>query len=237
MIRLFRLFWLFSRKAVPTPEETARLEAWRKHPAADLRVPLDRTRFVVVDVETTGLNLVHDHLIAIGAIGVNEGRITLSDSFEVVVQQKTVSNKGNILIHGIGGTAQREGMPPAEAMLRFLEYLGKSPLVAFHVTFDETMICRALRTHLNLDFKHPWLDLAYLMPALFPPLARKYRALDDWMGYLGISNYARHNALADALSTAQLYQVAIGSARQQNIEHYQALQDLEKAQRWLNWAN
>lgn len=234
MIRFFRLF---SRKVVLTPEEAARLEAWRRRPAADLRTPLDQTRFVVVDVETTGLNLARDHLIAIGAVGVNEGRITLSDSFEVVVQQKTVSDKDNILVHGIGGTAQREGVPPAEALLRFLEYLGKSPLVAFHVTFDETMIRRALRAHLQLDFKHPWLDLAYLMPALYPPLARKYRALDDWMGHFRVSNYARHSALADALSTAQLFQAVVDCAHQQDIPHFQALQDLEKAQRWISWAN
>lgn len=234
MIRFFRLF---SRKVVLTPEEATRLEAWRRRPAADLRTPLDQTRFVVVDVETTGLNLGRDHLIAIGAVGVNEGRITLSDSFEIVVQQKTVSDKDNILVHGIGGTAQREGVPPAEALLRFLEYLGKSPLVAFHVTFDETMIRRALRAHLQLDFKHPWLDLAYLMPALYPPLARKYRALDDWMGHFRVSNYARHSALADALSTAQLFQTVVDCARQQDIPHFQALQDLEKAQRWISWAN
>lgn len=234
MIRFFR--W-FSRQAALTPEEAARLEAWRNRPAVDLRNPLDQTRFVVVDVETTGLNLARDHLIAIGAVGVNEGRITFSDSFEVVVQQKTVSDKDNILVHGIGGTAQREGVPPAEALLRFLEYLGKSPLVAFHVTFDETMIRRALRAYLNLDFKHPWLDLAYLMPALYPPLAQKYRALDDWMGYFRIPNYARHSALADALSTAQLFQMAVECARRQNILNFQGLQELEKAQRWINWAN
>lgn len=234
MIRFLRRF---ARQTVLTPQETARLEAWRNRPVVDLRAPLDETRFVVVDVETTGLNLARDHLIAIGAVGVNEGRITLSDSFEVVIQQKTISDKDNILVHGIGGTAQREGMPPAEALLQFLEYLGKSPLVAFHVTFDETMIRRALRAYLKLGFKHPWLDLAYLMPALYPPLARKYHALDDWMTHFRIPNYARHSALADALSTAQMFQRAVDRARRQDILHFQALQELEKAQRWISWAN
>lgn len=228
---------LFSRKPALTPDQAARLAAWHSQPAVDLQRPLDETRFVVVDVETTGLDLARDRLIAIGAIAVAGSRVVLSDSFEIVLQQKTVSDRDNILVHGIGGTAQREGVPPAEALLRFLEYLGKSPLVAFHVTFDETMIRRALKEYLGFDFKHPWLDLAYVMPGLYPLLARKLRALDDWIEYFHIQNYARHSALADALATAQLYQVAIENARRQDIETYQALQDLEKAQRWLNWAN
>ncbi len=228
---------IFSRRPELTPNQAARLAAWHNQPAVDLQQPFDEARFVVVDVETTGLNLARDRLIAIGAIAVVESRAVLSDSFEIVLQQKTVSDRDNILIHGIGGTAQREGVPPVEALLRFLEYLGKTPLVAFHVTFDETMIRRALKEYLGLNFKHPWRDLAYLMPGLHPLLARKLRTLDNWTEHFHIQNYARHNALADALSTAQLYQVALENARQQGIETYQALQSLEKAQRWLNWAN
>ncbi len=70
--------------------------------------------------------------------------------------------------------------------MAFLDYLGKAPLIAFHVTFDETMIRRAVREYLGFNFKHPWLDLAYVMPSLNPALAKKNHALDDWIGHFGI---------------------------------------------------
>ena len=202
-----------------------RLAAWRALPESD------HARCVVVDVETTGLNLVTDTLISIGAVAVVDGRIALGDSFYVVLQQRKSSRKENILVHGISGTVQREGMEPVEALLGFLEFLGKSPLVAFHVAFDETMIRRALRQYLELSFKHSWLDLAYVMPALYPAQAYSHRVLDDWIGRFGIRIEARHNALADALATAQLLQVAAAQARRKGVSGFSGLRDLERSQR------
>jgi DNA polymerase-3 subunit epsilon len=152
------------------------------------------------------------------------------------LRQDQTSTKDNILIHGIGGEAQRDGLEPAEALLSFLDFLGKSPLVAFHVTFDQTMIKKAVKEYLGFEFKHPWLDLAYVMPGLLPEYARRYRALDDWSGHFQISNFARHSALADALATAQLFLCALPLAATKHSSCYRNLQDLEKAQRWVSWA-
>lgn len=216
------------------PAAARRLAAWQALSPASKPVRLDQNRFVVMDVETTGLSLARDHLIAIGAVAVKEGRIDLDDSFEIVLQQETSSGKDNILIHGIGGTAQVGGIAPVEALLQFLEYLGRDPLIAFHVTFDETMTKRAMKKHLGLNFRHTWLDLAYVAPALYPELARKYHALDDWIEHFHIQNFARHSALADALATAQLFLVSMETARQNSIENLNGLIELEKAQRWVS---
>ncbi|MDD4928992.1 MAG: 3'-5' exonuclease [Gallionella sp.] len=215
-----------------TDEQRLRRDNWKALPRAALSMPLDGSRYVVVDVETSGLNLWEDRLISIGAVAVVNGKIDMSDSFYVVLRQASASSKENILVHGIGGSAQAAGMLPTEALLAFLEYLGKSPLVAFHVVFDETMIRRAMRTHLGCSFSHFWLDMAYIMPALHP--AGRSHSLDDWIARFGIVNDARHNALADAQVTAQLFQVAQHIAGQKNITDFAGLRDLEKAQRWVS---
>ena len=217
-----------------SPLHRQRLAAWQALPAPALTTPTGESRYVVLDVETSGLNLMEDKLISIGAVAVVNGKVALGDSFYVVVQQREASEKGNILLHGIGTAEQLEGVPPADALLAFLEFLGKSPIIAFHVTFDETMIRRALRERLGFSFKHPWLDLAYVMPGLNPPLAKKYRALDDWIGHFNIRIDVRHNALADALATAQLFQVALSQAGKKDIADYAGLRDVEKAQRWVS---
>lgn len=222
-----------SRRRLLPPEPAARLAAWAGLPTAPLNAGHAQSRYVVVDVESTGLDLSRDRLIAIGACAVEGGRVRLGDSFEVVLRQDEASSRSNILVHGIGGERQREGVEPAEALLRFLEYLGKSPLVAFHVAFDQTMIRRAMREFLGYRFDHPWLDLAYVMPGLMPEYARKYRALDHWTAHFEIGNYARHSALADALATARLLLVALPLATRTGLGNYAQLQDLEKAQRWI----
>lgn len=226
---------LFAGKPELTAEQAERLAAWRALPAPDIDAPFTASRYVVVDVETSGLNLAKDRLIAIGAIAVDAGNIRLADSMEIILQQSRISERDNILIHGISGTAQTEGVPPVEAMLTFLEYLGKSPLIAFHVDFDKTMIDRALRTFLGIKFKHPWADLAYLSPALCPEQARSLRSLDQWMAHFGIGNYARHSALADALSTAELMLSLRNCMSARHIENFNAMRETEKAQRMAHW--
>jgi len=166
----------FGRHVELDPAARQRLETWRARPEPGLSDDFRATRLVVVDVETTGLDLARDRLIAIGACAVENGQVVMVDSFEIVLRQDKTSTKDNILIHGIGGEAQRDGLEPAEALLRFLDFLGKSPLVAFHVTFDQTMIKKAVKEYLGFEFKHPWLDLAYVMPGLLPEHARRYRA-------------------------------------------------------------
>ena len=97
------------------------------------RRPHDKARWVVLDVETTGLDMHRDHLLAIAAIAVRfEGdappRLSLADSFEAVLQHDSAStDKNNILLHGIGIAAQREGAPPREVLLAFEQWIGGSP--------------------------------------------------------------------------------------------------------------
>lgn len=208
---LSRLFG--SRHPLP-PAQAQRLAYWRSLPSPDLRAPIETSRCVVVDVETSGLNPARDRLIAIGAVAVDGGQISLADTFEVILQQSAPSSHANILVHGIGGTAQAAGIAPAQALLDFLDFVGAAPLIAFHVYFDETAIRKAMRQVLDIDFKRPWLDLAYLAPALHPELAERLRTLDDWAAQFDIGNFARHSALADAYATAQLLLVLLKESDQ-----------------------
>lgn len=222
---------LFGEKPQLTSQQASRLQAWRALPEPDARLPFSASRVVVVDVESSGLDVRKDCLIAIGAVAVVNGRVALADSLDIVLQQNQVSTKDNILIHGIGGEAQRQGIPPAEALLAFLEYLGKSPLVAFHVAFDQSMIGRAMKDYLGFRLEHAWADLAYVAPALYPQLSRRYRSLDQWMDFFQINNYARHSALADALATAELLLALRPPLDMQGALSFQGLRDLERERR------
>ena len=102
-------------------------------------------RWVVVDVETSGLDAHQDRLLAIAALGLQTDpvrrRIDIvpGDSFEVVLRQDAVSDHDNILLHGIGAQRQRDGVEPARALQAFADFVGPSPLLAFHSAFDQTL--------------------------------------------------------------------------------------------------
>lgn len=216
-----------------SPEQQARLAAWKKLPEPDFDAPHRQLRYIVVDIEASGLDQNKDHLISIGAVAVNGGAIEMTDAFEVVVRQDQVSNKENILIHGIGAAAQRDGVEPAEALLRFLEYAGKAPLVAYHAFFDQGMVDRASRQFLGYQPKFVWHDLAWLLPELFPDRISGVVGLDTWLEQFRIANFQRHNAVSDCLATAQLLQIVISRATRAGLESSRQLLLVERARRAL----
>lgn len=221
------------RTSTLTEQQAARLKSLQRKISTHQTADLAKDRIVVVDVESTGLSLANDHLIAIGAVAIRSGRIALAESFEVVLRQDVASGRENILVHGIGGSAQRAGLPPEEALLEFLDYLDGAPLMAYHVVFDATMLRKACRKYLGFEFRHTWADLAYVMPELFPEQSHKHRALDEWLQRFAIVNEARHNALADAVATAQLGLIALHAARARRATTFKSLQQMEQAQRLL----
>lgn len=216
-------------------EQQLALAAHHALSAIDGAAPLATLRFVVADVETTGLRLHHDRLISIGAVVVEQGTIRLSESFEVVFRQSQASNTANILIHGIDGTTQLAGLAPADAMLKFLDYAGATPLVGYHADFDRVMINREAVNSIGSTPANNWLDLAFLAPAVFDTAGTKSpQSLDDWLQRFGIHNLARHNALADALATAQLLQVVLARAMADGAQTLRDLIKIEQDQRWLS---
>ncbi len=218
----------------PASEHRAALAAWQALPEAAHDLPHGRQRYVVVDVETSGLDMKRDRLIAIGAVAVQGGTIDFADAFQVVLQQSEASSTENILIHGIGAGEQRDGVEPAAALLAFLDFVGKSPLVAYHAFFDEAMLAKAMRAHLGQVPEFFWLDLAWVLPELFPDFRRDGRvALDDWLTYFGIENIQRHNAVSDAYATACLLQIAGARGTARGSDSAAAFARIEKARRWL----
>lgn len=221
-------------KAPPLGEtQRAALDAYRALPASDVQASLAAQRFVVVDVESTGLDVFNDRLIAIGAVEVVQGKVPLAQGFEVVLRQAAASSHDNILVHGIGGTEQTGGIAPADALLQFLQYLGNAPLVAFHADFDRAMIGRAMRSYLGASLSNRWIDLAVIAPGLYPQHAARHRALDDWTEHFAIENLNRHNAVADACATAQLLLVLLARAQAIDLTTLRDMLSLEKDQRWL----
>jgi DNA polymerase-3 subunit epsilon len=208
----------------------------RLHALSEVRPPPIRrshrmNRYVTVDVETTGIDLNKDRVISIGAVAIHQGLVDLSDCFEVVLRQRESSPTANILVHQIGGQQQLAGDDPAESLVRFLEYVHLSPLVAFRSDFDRTMLDRELTEVLGLRTHSLWIDLAKLMPALYPN--NECRTMDDWLQRFGIKMVARHDALADALATAQMLQVVLAEADKVGMDCPAKLDEMQRAQHWL----
>lgn len=194
-------------------------------------------RWVVLDVESSGLDAARDRLLAIAALAVrlDQGRpaIDLGDSFEVVLKQSvTEIDKPNILIHGIGVGAQHQGLAPSLALEAFERFAGTSPLIAFHAAFDQRLVLRAFQSVLGRTLANPWLDLEPLAAVARPDI--KAKSLDEWMAVLGIGCAVRHQAAADTMATAELMlKIWPHAIKQMGSSRFVAAQRLVAQRRWL----
>jgi DNA polymerase III subunit epsilon len=165
-------------------------------------------RWIVLDVETSGLNPYADRLIAIAAVAIEVSpdfrriSIVIGDSYEAVLKQDLPSNRDNILIHHIGAQAQSEGSPPEEVLEEFRQWAGNCPLLAFHAAFDEAIINRAYSLYGLKPMQNEWLDIEPL--AKITGVNPSIRSLDAWLDHFGIQCAVRHQAAADTFATAEL---------------------------------
>jgi DNA polymerase-3 subunit epsilon len=193
--------------------------------------PLALARFVAFDLETTGPRMRLDRVISIGAVAVADGQVRHDDAFEALLRQDRSSEVGNILIHQIGGQQQLGGTDPVESLVACLEYIGDSRIVAFRAEFDQTVFRREVLAQLGMHAWPRFLDLAALLPAVFPGTGND--SLDDWVRHFDLAPIGRHHAIADAYATAQLLMVLLQAASRAGIETSRDLRDAERAQRWL----
>jgi len=99
-----------------------------------------------------------------------------------------------------------------------MEFVGSSPLLAFHAEFDQRMLARALRQSLGYRLQHHFFDVAEIAPLLCPQARIRQGGLDEWVAEFGLQVHQRHNASADALVTAELALMLFSKARRQGID-------------------
>ena len=205
--------------------------AERAYRRSALREPLALARLVALDLETTGARMDRDRLLCIGAIAVRARTVRHDESLERFVRQEQSSSVANILIHHIGGQQQLGGEEPAAALLDCLEFLGSAVLVAYRAEFDATILQRELAQVLGTRMPNRFLDLAVLLPALFP--GTQNDTLEEWLGHFGLGLTVRHRALIDAYAHAALLLIVLERASRLGLNTTAELIRIEKAQRWL----
>jgi DNA polymerase III epsilon subunit len=161
------------------------------------------TRYVVVDLETTGGSPHQGHrIVEIGAVVVEHGG--LGPTFESLVDPGRLIPRGVMSIHGITDSMVF-GAPRFDALLPdFLEFCRGAVLVSHNARFDRGFLDFEARLASGEHLPHAHLDTVRLARMLVPGLAT-YQ-LGTLTAHFGIEIPARvrHRALGDAVGTAHL---------------------------------
>jgi DNA polymerase-3 subunit epsilon len=111
-------------------------------------------RFVIVDVETTGLGAANGgRVIEVGAVAVEQGCIVAE--LATLIDAGVPINPFAYRVHGISSAMLRGKPRPAEAWPWFVDFVGNSPLVAHNSPFDSGFIRHELAL-LGMRLRNPW---------------------------------------------------------------------------------
>lgn len=170
--------------------------------------PLNETRIVVYDTETTGFDIKNDRILSIGAVAINNGMIDIADSFEMYINQE-VFNANTVEVHGILKKGNLVKHKEEYVVEQFIKYIKNAPLVAHHAIFDQRMIDRALH-RMNLGkLKNKMYDTGMLYKKtkhfISESISNDSYALDTIAKEMNISMKDRHTAAGDAYITALVF--------------------------------
>jgi DNA polymerase-3 subunit epsilon len=167
-----------------------------------------------VDLEMTGLNPRSDEIVAIGAIPISEGRVVLGGGMYTLVRASKRSQVGAVLVHKLR-LADVADAPTLDEGIDLLLAAMAGRVPVFHTAAIESAFLgrqfsrRRVRLPAAADTEalgRAWLRHRDGSDAAFP----RGIALGRLAAALGQPAEAPHHALADALTTAQVF-IALAS--------------------------
>lgn len=171
-------------------------------------------RYVILDLETTGLSLNHDKVVSLSATRVVDGRIQLGDSFNTLVNPERTIPVPAIKVHGIMPSMIARAPSLDEIMDKFLQYLGSDILVGYHARFDLSFLNSCMKRKYGFRLQNLVLDVMFMFRNIIIPAqikncayrSKREQCLDETAKHLDIEIPDRHTASGDAMATAMMFQ-------------------------------
>lgn len=187
--------------------------------------------FVVLDLETTGLNAGKDKITEIGAVKIKNGQVI--DKFSSFVNPEVPIPSFIVKLTGITNEMVEDAPTIEPVMLQLLEFINGATIVAHNAPFDLGFLKHFAKA-MGENIKHPVVDTLQLCRKMFPKLD-KYR-LNVVAKHLGVKLENHHRAVDDSLATAHIFIKCLeilkekGCATIDNIETaFEGNQDFRKA--------
>lgn len=198
---------------------------WRRSPVSPSPL-VSETCFLAIDLETTGLDPDHDHIVAIGWVPIDDGQIVLAGAGQRLVRPPGPIGE-SATIHGLTDESLSDSPPIADVLPDLLAALAGRILVAHHAPFDVGFLLRvapdltvesvdtlALERHLMADRELP----------------RGSFRLGAARARRGLPAYAAHSACTDALACAELLLAQVAEL-EHRLRRPVTLRDLTQAGR------
>jgi len=174
-------------------------------------LPLEAARFVVVDVETTGLTPARAALCEIGAVHVDG--LEIGGTFETLVAPGRPLPPAIASLTGLEDNDLRRAPKPGIAVRRLLTFSRERVFVGHNARFDLAFLDREVEQLTGKRLGGPVVDTAALARRLLVGRAQRV-GLASLAHFFGTSVQPCHRALPDAQATAEVLVRLVGLAQE-----------------------
>jgi DNA polymerase III epsilon subunit family exonuclease len=201
-------------------------------PIAD-DTPLAALPMLVLDTETTGLDVKDDRVVSIGAVRMVGGRVFRHVTFHQLCTPGRPIPPAATKIHHITDADVANAPKFAEVWGNCQPLLEGTVMVGYNIPFDIAMLRHECR-RAGLSWQEPrFLDILLLAVALIDDLRNDN--LEGLTAYLGVDVHDRHNALGDSLMEAETLACLLPRLEDKGIVTYgEAMAFSQKAKRILD---
>lgn len=178
-----------------------------------MRVPWREAEYVALDFESTGMNPARDEVIQVGLVPLGGERIRLGEAWAEWVRPTRPFDEGTVAVHGLSAERLRQAPTVAEVRGPLAGHLGQRVLIAHYAALERGFL---RRWHLKPASTVDTLMLALALDGAQTGTARRDAyTLSALARRFGVTVYGEHDALADALITAQVFLVLAHELEQQ----------------------
>lgn len=166
------------------------------------------SEYIVLDLETTGLDSEVDLILSMGWVHINNGYIDLASAQHIYLNNDSQIKPETAVINHITPQMLSEGLSIHDAMMTFFESARGKILVAHGCVVEVNFINKYLLKSYGLhDLPLLWLDTLCIEKQMEKAISNHEEVILTLAGTrerYGLPEYNNHNALADAVSTAEL---------------------------------
>ncbi|MET0090343.1 MAG: exonuclease domain-containing protein [Candidatus Thiodiazotropha sp.] len=164
---------------------------------------------VALDLETTGLDPRKDKILSYGLVEIRHMSVKLESSRHQLISIEGQIPEESAVIHQITDDQAATGIPLEEAMPELLSRLAGKVMLVHYASIEQNFIDAACRKLYGAPFMIRTIDTLVLAQRLFERRNHTIQPGDLRLFNLrpryNLPNYKAHNALSDALATAELF--------------------------------
>ena len=199
----------YARKYWLKKTQSKVMQDFLNQPFITRKTPINKTDIISLDIETTGLDPEKDQIVSIGLVKISNLGIKLDSCWHRFIYTKEALPEKSVLIHHITDDEIAAGVSLETAIAELLQYLKGNVVLVHNSNIEQRFINKACQKLYATDFVMRVIDTQVLAKRSFERQNKSYKAnelrLFNLRKTYNMPPYKAHNALLDAIATAELF--------------------------------